>query len=197
MVPIELEFQKTGELLLARFECQGEPAMLTTGKRGWFAVSRHIPWRFGWELKVHCPITVPGRDYGYPRPASGTSVFAFEPKYCGTITIEDRALTLAFRVPDCLDPPKKKSFNWGKPILLNGQMFHCAARLETRAPKDGSYMRRRPGDAERASGIEFVVPQGDQVAVIGYIQDSAHGRILAEREAAEFRDLLDKIRTRK
>lgn len=165
---------------------------LKSGKNGWLAVSPHIDWRWGWSLKVHCPLTEPRSTYRLPRPPDGVCEFVFDPSYCGKLVISDRYVNFTFRIPDCLDPPGKKSFDWGQPILIGDRMFHCALRLELRGPKDGSYLRRRAATPERNGAVEFVTPSASGDVVMATVQDSDAGRGRHERLHA----FLDEHRTR-
>ncbi len=181
MVSVDLEFRKGGAVLFAGFECPPELELLESGKRGWLAVSRHIEWRCGWSLKVNCPITEPGPTYKFPRPPSGTSEFDFDPDYLGKVVVCDQRVNVTFQLPDCLDPPEKKSFNWARPILIGDRMLHCALRLELRSPTHGTYLRRRAATAVRNGGIEFVMPGLNRDIVMAAIQDSESGRGREER----------------
>jgi hypothetical protein len=126
------------------------------------------------------------------RPQDGVCEFVFDPNYCGKVVIGDRYVNFTFRIPDCLDPPGKKSFNWGQPILIGDRMFHCALRLELRGPKDGSYLRRRAATPARNSAVEFVTPGAIGDVVMATVQDSDAGRGRHERLHA----FLDEHRTR-
>ncbi len=181
MVSVDLEFRKGGTVLFGGLECPPELELLESGKRGWLAVSRHIEWRCGWSLRVNCPITEPGPEYKFPRPPSGTPEFDFDPDYCGKLVVSDRCVNVTFQIPDCLDPPKKKSFNWGRPVLIGDRMFHCALRLELRSPTDGTSLRRRAATSARNGAIEFITPGANGDIVIDTIQDSESGRGREER----------------
>jgi hypothetical protein len=90
-----------------------------------------------------------------------------------------------FRVPDCLDPPEKKSFNWSAPILFGEQMFNCQLRLEMRPPRgDVSYLRRRAATLMDVGGVEFVSPGVDGDTLLGYVPDSEGGRGRQDRISA-------------
>lgn len=54
---IEWEFKHAGQLLVATLECADEPALLESGKPGWYQVSQRIPWRFEWKFQVPCSVT--------------------------------------------------------------------------------------------------------------------------------------------
>jgi hypothetical protein len=104
------------------------------------------------------------------------------------LVVEDRHVTVNCRVPDCFDPPEKKSFNWGKPILLGERMFHCQLRLELRGPGDGTYLRRKAASPRRVGGIECLSLRPEGETVIGLIQDSEAGRGRCERVEALVRE---------
>jgi hypothetical protein len=180
MDPIDFGFQGDGGVLVAGFSCAGKPTLLESGNLGWLAVSTHIEWRSSWRLKLHCPIVVPKSNYGFPRPRDGTREYVFEPSYCGSLSIKERRLTFTLRVPDCLDPPRK-SFNWGQPILLDDQMFHCALRLELRNPKDGTYLRRMRATPLRRGGIEVMCTGLNGDTMLARVADSVTGRGRQER----------------
>jgi hypothetical protein len=180
VIPAELEFRENGRLLLGTFVCRGEPGLLKSGKRGWLAVSRHLDWRCGWCLKLHCPVTEAAQ-----RPPDRQREFTFDPNYCGRLVVDDGRVTAYFRVPDCLDPPGKKSFNWRAPILFGEQMFNFQLRLEMRPPRgDASYLRRRAATRFDVGGIEFVSPNVTGDTVLGYVPDSEAGRGRKDRISA-------------
>lgn len=181
MPPVTLEFSGGGAVLTGSFLCASEPELLESGKRGWFVASTHIDWRSNWCLKVHCSITEPKPDYGHPRPRDETCEFDFDPSYCGRLVVADRLISVSFRVPDCFDPPRKKSFSQGQPILLGEKMFHCQMRLELRGPRDGTYLRRRAATSDRVGGIEFMYPGAGGDVRMAYAPDSATGRGREER----------------
>ena len=56
-------------------------------------------------------------------PLNSKREFNFEPDYCGSLSVNDGRLTASFRVPDCLDPPEKKSFSWKEDIVLGERAF--------------------------------------------------------------------------
>lgn len=103
---------------------------LKSGKRGWFAVSKHIDWRCGWCLKIQCPITEALQRPGFKRPLNSRREFNFEPDYCGSLSVNDERLIASFRVPDCLDPPGKKV------LQLEGR--HCSGRIHFRVSSSTS-----------------------------------------------------------
>ena len=75
----------------------------------------------------------------------------------------------------------KKSFNWKEDIVLGERVFGCRLRLEMRAPKDETYLRRMAATPTRVGGIEFVSPSLNGEVVIGRIQDSETGRRRQDR----------------
>lgn len=188
-VPVTLQYTQDGSGLTAEISCTGDPGQLKSGKRGWLAVSDELPWSFGWHLRLHCPVTETRQGYGYPRPAAGTKNYSFEEKYCGDLSVDSRTIRVRFGIPDCFDPPDKKSFTWGRPILIEEKMFHCALRLELRA-RDGGHLRRRGATPQCAGGVEFLSSGGDGDVVIGFRMDSEGGRGRHERIDAYCRQRL-------
>jgi hypothetical protein len=180
-VPVSLQFADNGSVVAAEFECIGEPSPLKSGKIGWFAVSEEMDWCSGWRLRMQCSITKTLENYGYPKPRPGTTAYTFDPDYCGNLAIEDRKIAIRLQIPDCFDPPTRKSFNWGQPILLDERMYHCALRLELRSRKIEGHLRRKHATPERVGGVEFLSsgPNGD--VVIGFIPDSDGRRGRVER----------------
>ena len=173
MRSIEWEFQNADPLLVGTLECASEPALLESGKPGGYKVSEHIPWRFDWKFQVRCSVTEPKKDYKLPLPPPGRQEFIFDPSYCGGLNVNRKRLTLNFRIPDCLDPPRK-SFLWQGPIYLADRAFHCLAKLVMLSPQGSNVLRRRQCDEDRSGGIEFLVFNGNQDVVIGEIQDSEY-----------------------
>jgi hypothetical protein len=170
MAAVEWEFQDTGRVLAASLECSGEPR-LQNGKRGWYQVSDHIPWRLNWHLQVRCLIAEPKKDYKLPMPDKGQRKIILGTERCsalGSLDIDTKGLALSFRIPDCLDPPKK-SFIWQGGIFLAELPFHCQIKLVMIDPKDGTRLRRVAATPARTGGIAFISPSGDD---LGHIHDS-------------------------
>ncbi len=186
MATIDWEFQDTNRVLAASLECSGE-RRLQSGKRGWYQVSDHIPWRLNWRLQVRCSITEPKEGYKLPIPTESRREIVFDKEECGalgTLNIAARRLALSFRIPDCLNPPSKKSFIWQGAIFLDDRPFHCQAKLVIIDPKDGSFVRRIAAASTHAGGIEFVSLGG---SVFAMVRDSdARGR--KERIIAKARE---------
>ena len=190
MAAIECEFQDVGRVLVALLRCSGEP-QLKSGRQGWYQVSDHLPWRLNWCLQVRCTIAEPKEDYKLPLPANSSNEMIFDPNYCGKLNIDERHLALSIRVPDCLDPPKKKSFIWQRAIFLAGRPFHCQVKLVMIDPGDGSYLRRTAATPMRAGGIQFVSSGASGESVLADVPDSnARGR--SERIEAKARELRSK-----
>jgi len=188
-VPVRLHYVEDASVVAAEFSCDGDPARLESGKRGWLAVSDEMDLLCGWRLRAHCSVTEPGRIYGYRKPPAGTNNYVFEDWYCGGMEVDKRKIVARFRIPDCFDPPEKKSFVWGRPILIEEKMFHCQLRLELRA-REGGRLRRRAATHECAGGVEFVKSRSEGYAVIGFIRDSDDGRGREERISAYCRKRL-------
>ncbi len=182
MPDVDWEFHDTGRVLAASLKCCGEPR-LESGKRGWYQVSEHIPWRFNWQLQVRSLIAEPKADYGLAMSPKGQRKITFDDGL-GWIDIDGESLALSFRIPDCLDPPKKKSFIWQGGIYLAETAFHSQIKLVIVNPKDGSDLRRFEATSTRTGGVAFVSPDGRD---LGQIRDSeVRGR--SERIRARVRE---------
>lgn len=185
MAAIEWEFQDTNRVLAASLECSGEPR-LQSGRRGWYQVSDHIPWRLNWRLQVRCSITEPKEGYKLPMPNKSPRETVFDTEECGalgTLNIDAGRLALSFRIPDCLNPPKK-SFIWQGAIFLDDRPFHCQVKLVVIDPRDGSFLRRIAATSTHTGCIEFVSSGG---SVFAHVRDS-DGRGRKERIIAKARE---------
>lgn len=182
MATIEWRFLDTNQVLAASLECSGKP-LLQSGKLGWYHVSDHIPWRLNWSFQVRCSVTEPKKGYKLPMPASGLTEISFDTQDCGALgalNIDAERLALTFRIPDCLDPPKK-SFIWQGAILLGKQPFHCQAKLVIINPNDGSFLRRAAATSTHTGGIEFVSSSGGVFTTVRDSEVRGRGeRILAK-----------------
>lgn len=191
---MELEFGEGGTVVVARLSCLGEPGLLQSGKRGWFERSTHLEWRCGWRLCANWSVTAPGPDYSYSRPEAGKHRFGFvdsvsrwRPWDLGRLVVEGRSLTARFVIPDCFDKAPFKSFAWGEPILIEGEMFHCQLRLEVHGPRDGSYLVRRTATRDFVGGIDFMSADEEILAQV-CDSEGADGKGRVERVLAMWRE---------
>ena len=186
MAGIDWKFQDADRVLAASVDCSRD-GLLESGKRGWYRVTDYIPWRLSWRLQVRCSIVELKENYKLPLPNVGCREFIFDPTYSGRLTVEDQLLSLAFRMPDCLDPPTRtgKSFIWQGPILLASKPFHCQVKLVIHDPKDGTYLRRVAATPERVGGIQIVSSGMKRESVVALVSDSESGRGRHERIVAK------------
>jgi hypothetical protein len=146
---MELSFTSGGQVLEARLQCEGEPSVLVSGKRGWYEVAV-VTWKLEWKIRCEVSVTAVGPGYGYSQketdyPHSATSHLLARMERKG-----DR-LKLMFRLPDCL-APKSNSKTFGSSeswtVALSSGWYHCQARLKTEPGNSTALMRWAPAGLE-------------------------------------------------
>lgn len=142
MSNIEWTFHQNGQELKASILCLGD-GRLESGKRGWYFASEHIPTRLGnWRLQIRFTLVEPKTGYNSGPPLKAGETIIFDPDYAGSLEIEGKLVTLTFRIPDCLNPPNKKSFIWQGPVQFAGGAYHSQVKLVIIDPQDGTFLRR-------------------------------------------------------
>jgi len=145
---MDLEFAGQGSTLKAKLRLL-KGGKLKSGETGWFGRDV-LDWKHGWKLWVQVSITSPKPDKQYggaiKLPSEDTEAVCFRLNdYRVATNLRSEDFELRFSLPDCLHAFKKSSafgMTAGGLILTSEGEFWCQCRIETRGPKDGTYLER-------------------------------------------------------